>query len=378
MSEASPRFRSGDRPARGGFTLIEILVAVGVFVLLGAMLVGILSGAMRLWDSGEVRRDTYERAQVVFEQVTRDLANVYADPDPALPQKQTSVGAAGLPPEAYLAEADPALAFHSQPEESGSSWLACTVVEGQALGGVYFRIDPADDTGTLLRGVWEPNTPSAKLVRVEGTKEIPLRPAVPEALITSPRELASALKRSKFLEGTSSKLAAGILHFGLRFWTPTTTTWEASVRPRRNPRPGESCGSETRWDSSTRFDRQFYAFDTRARDSDPVTAMVPSLVRLEIVVEPESRRRRGTKIPDDLDTAQKEIRVDSTRDFPEPPNWFKIDDEWFHYTSRTSTSFTVDQRGARGSAPQRHKANARVRYGETFVTVVQIPCAKAR
>lgn len=376
MTPTASRTRS--RSASAGFTLLEILVAVGVFVLLGALLVGILSGAMRLWDSGEVRRDTYERAQVVFDQVSRDLANVYADADPTLPQKKTSVGAALLPPEAYLATADPALSFHSQPDDSGSSWLAFTVVGGRAIRGVYFRIDPSTEAGTLLRGTYEPNVSSTKLVRVEGTKEFPVQPMAPETRIKSPKELASSMTQPKFIEESSNSLASGILYFGLRFWTPTTTTWDLAVRPRKSPRAGEECGPETRWDSSARFDRRFYAFDTKARDTDPVVAMVPALIRIEIVVEPEARRQRGTKIPEDLDTAQKEITVDSTRDFPEAPNYFKIDSEWFHYTGRTATSFTVDQRGARGSTPERHKANARVRYGETFVTVVQIPCAKAR
>jgi len=64
-----------------GFTLVEIIIAMSIFVFLAVMLVGFLQRGLDLWKTGESRGDIYERGQIVMEQMKKDLANVFNEPD---------------------------------------------------------------------------------------------------------------------------------------------------------------------------------------------------------------------------------------------------------------------------------------------------------
>jgi len=68
---------------RGGFTLVEIMVAMGVFVILGTALVGLMSAAVDAWRRGEAGRLTNEKLQALQRQIADDLAAAVLDPPPA-------------------------------------------------------------------------------------------------------------------------------------------------------------------------------------------------------------------------------------------------------------------------------------------------------
>ena len=59
------------------YTLIEILVVVAVFSILGSILVGLLYGGIRTWRGGESSRQAYEKAGISLEQIREDLSAVY-------------------------------------------------------------------------------------------------------------------------------------------------------------------------------------------------------------------------------------------------------------------------------------------------------------
>ncbi|MBM4040894.1 MAG: type II secretion system protein [Planctomycetes bacterium] len=67
---------------RGGFTLVEILVAMGVFVILGTALVGLMGAAMGAWRQGEAGRQANERLQALQRQLADDLAAAILDQPP--------------------------------------------------------------------------------------------------------------------------------------------------------------------------------------------------------------------------------------------------------------------------------------------------------
>ena len=64
------------------FTLVEILVAVGVFVILGVALVGLMGAAMDAWRRGEASREANEKFQALRRQIAEDLAAAILDPLP--------------------------------------------------------------------------------------------------------------------------------------------------------------------------------------------------------------------------------------------------------------------------------------------------------
>ena len=68
MSQSFARLR--DR--HGGYTLLEVLVAAGIFVFLGTALVTLLKQGITIWRVAETRGRIYERARAVLDTISGD------------------------------------------------------------------------------------------------------------------------------------------------------------------------------------------------------------------------------------------------------------------------------------------------------------------
>jgi len=83
FARTRPRnLQSEIRNLNSGFTLIEILVAMGVFVILGTALVGLMAAAVDAWRRGEAGRVVNERLRALQRQIADDLAAAVLDPLP--------------------------------------------------------------------------------------------------------------------------------------------------------------------------------------------------------------------------------------------------------------------------------------------------------
>lgn len=69
------RLMEYDRPQRG-FTLVELLVGMAVFVLLMGLLFSLVSGASRVWEQTENQKSKRQIARIVSETIVRDLESV--------------------------------------------------------------------------------------------------------------------------------------------------------------------------------------------------------------------------------------------------------------------------------------------------------------
>ncbi len=72
----------GSRRSRGAFTLVEILVAVGVLAILGLALLGLMSAAVDAWRRGEASRQVNEKLQALRRQIADDLTAAVTDQAP--------------------------------------------------------------------------------------------------------------------------------------------------------------------------------------------------------------------------------------------------------------------------------------------------------
>ena len=70
------------RAKRGGFTLIEILVATAVLAILGTALIGLMSAAVDAWRRGEASRQVNEKLQAIRRQIADDLTAAVLDAAP--------------------------------------------------------------------------------------------------------------------------------------------------------------------------------------------------------------------------------------------------------------------------------------------------------
>src|SRR5688572_7774737 len=63
----------------GGMTLVELLVAFGIFLILVGLLVSLSMTGLETWQEGEARKDSFDRGRLVLDQLADDLRCTFAD-----------------------------------------------------------------------------------------------------------------------------------------------------------------------------------------------------------------------------------------------------------------------------------------------------------
>jgi len=176
-------------------------------------------------------------------------------------------------------------------------------------------------------------------------------------------------------------LVPNVLHLGMSFWGPETTTWE--LRPELEP------GYAAKYDNTNR---------PRPPDERWLSSRyLPEAVEVTVALEPSRGHRTTTALGRSLaadfpSAAAGALEVKSTRGFDsitrrpdpsgkfarDPRHFIKVDREWILYDGIASpTEFllpaAVVSRGARGTIAADHAAGAEVYRGVTTVFTVAIP-----
>lgn len=358
-----------------GFTLSELLIATGILLLIGVMLVGMLRSGLNVWNRGEARRDVYERGQVILDMLARDLAAAWVERDPLPSKARVAKWDRETPPwnvpglvcdrdalgrqrivltkrgrldrgSGGEVESDAQGAVKTPSPEEGAASSGGAVAAGAAL----------EQSGQLLQVVYvlDPEPGQFRLWR--GTTLF-------GSASLSPEDLADPT----FVRNAFALVSTGVLDVEYRFWGPETRTWNAPT--------GTQGGPASRWDSSRAWDERAPGYlGDRSRVDCP--DILPSKVMISITLLPEADRGQGTTLSADIDGSARKIVVDSTRGFPDAPGAALIEGEWFTYSEKDDTTFAVDERGARGTRAESHAKGVRVVAGETLSTVVYLPCRK--
>lgn len=349
-----------------GFTLAELLVATGIFLLIGVMLVGMLKSGLDVWHRGEARRDVYERGQVILDMIARDLAAAWIERDPVPTKARVAKWDKDTPPwdvPGLVCDRDAlgrqriVLTKRGRLDRGAGGEVATPQDRAAAPPDDAAVAVPVDEAGQLLQVVYvlDPEPGQFRLWR--GTS------AFGSATLT-PEDLADAT----FVHGAFALVSTGVLDVEYAFWTPETRGWDEPV--------GSRAGPASRWDSSRAWDERAPCYvGDRSRIECP--DILPTRVRVTITLLPEADRGAGTGLSADLDGNATKIEVDSTTGFPDPPGAALVEGEWFTYSGKDGTSFTVDERGARGTRAASHPKGTRVVAGESLSTVVFLPCHKA-
>jgi len=380
-------------------TLLEVLVAFVIFLMLVGALVTLATAGLDTWTMGEERKDVFDRAQRILDQVSEDLRCTLAD----------------------------------------ENWVFDT--GGRELQHAYFVLDADVNKVPRLRFV---RTGAVNRINVDPTVRIrrpqpdlnyttvwevcyamdsdPTKPHLLRGVRFFDRRLKESLLNAEDIEKTSSRVAAqyfrtidtGVLWIAFRCWTPYTTSW--ALPPERvyvcggrghnlvsMPLPGKcpSCGRDmeektgvrvtrTRdpkalvgpsllWDSSRCIGEgnlaQFVNHRTVKRRDDP-DFCYPEIVQVTLVVESQASEHRGTKLTDGISDSDMTLRLDNMRGVPDAPNYVRIGTEWLEYSAKRGNELTLKRRGARGTDAASHQPGDRVRFGETFTTDVHVPAYK--
>lgn len=334
-----------NRLHRNGFTLMELLVSIGIFILLGILLVTLLSNGVGIWSRGEVRRDAYERAAILFDQMRADIAcaTIHREPETAgyhpnftsYPDSLgrprfyfTRVGVARAPVPAGVPPKDP------------EELVLFAPTDPLARHEIFYAFDPDPSAHRLYRGQFDFNT-DPKLLPDKQWSDV------------------------NWIRNQCSLLMEGVLYLGLRFWSQDTLAW--------NPAQGEQ-GPEPRWDS-TRFLDKAFAFKRRNLLADDVLDdIVPHRVEITVTLErPGAGDLAASVLKASIDSNTTTIPATLLPLFPEGPAFARIDDEWIAYDTKTSSGLSGVTRGARGTNAAAHEKGSALRWGDTFTTVVAVP-----
>lgn len=345
------------RGARAGFTLIEVLVALGLFSILVVAIVRLLDTSLTLWGETEQRRELVELGSDVLELLARDLrgletgarADLVARLEPAdldgdglagatfprlwLVRVRGAAEAARSDPELAVDAGGTLVAGYSEPLEV--EWRLVPAAERDGRGATLLRVERRlgdEDTASLLE---DPGSPEVER-----------------------RALALA-----------EEVAGGCLWLELRF-AATTSVIDGEWRL------GEEL-SDCRavWDARGlgRDDPEATSAPRRP-DGDPV---LPRRVRIELEVEPPEITRLRTRLARPLEPGDTRLVVLDGRRLPAPGAHVRADEEWLQVVSVRGDEARV-RRGCRGTSAREHAAGTRLHHGRRLVREVPLPGGAGR
>lgn len=355
--------RRTDR-ARRGMTLVELMLAAGIFAVLLLAVFRLLQQFMDLWDKAELRRMQVEEASGVSELFAADLDALEpgargdllaewvffdADGDGTSETKWPRVRLVRHASDAEVARMQAGLA----PDER---------IAGEGLIEVVWAVLPAhkgsrDRSLLSIGGVWRGE-------RVYG----PERGA--DVSFFDKRYLSSGgVPRP----GSTHEVSSGCLWIGMQFATQTSLLdkgWKVGREP------GDTVAS---WDAWMRgrpeADRHVWN-DPAAFLPEPSDApLLPRRVRLELEFERMADLKRRTRLSAYCGQQEGALEVEDGRRLPDAGAFVLIDAEWMQVTGVTGDSLGV-RRAQRGTPAAAHEAGALVHFGRP--TVREVPIATHR
>jgi len=372
------------RHRRRGMTLIEVVVAMGIFLAIATIAVWIVQETVRMWQSCERRRVLYERAGAVLDRLNGDLSMTSgrdiagADVtrsyllggfDPATGcswvrftrtfeagPERAQVLAAGDGRPTPLAQRpfdpdapDPVAPPKNAPVDT-DDYTGLKVGDFRALGGLA-QVGFVVRNGTLYR-----------------TLHAPAPPAAMAAGQSFDQDLAAGGPN-----GPQPVLSEDVLYLTFEYWHQKTVNWDADPRPADK----KSYGPELIWDSTrgiTAGALKNFGFFRRADSvDDPSDDIFPRMIRVTAVIDSPYPRCQYTKLVEDLGDNYGMVFVESTAGFPDggtSESFIYIEGEWIRYKEKLPDAFVVAERGARGTTKKEHLADAPVRIGRLFRRVV--------
>lgn len=343
---------------RGGFTLVELLVASALLVIVSIAVFQFLRRFTTLWQKSEERRELVEEASGIAELFAEDVGALVNGPRGDLVAEWVFFDTDGD----GLAEA---------------AWPRVRLV----------RFATEAELARLQAGV-----PAERRQRAgEGALEVlwavmpahvgknePDRRA--EGLVMRGERLAGAPGLSYFETGffdaaqkpreLPNEVSAGVLWFGLEFATQTSLVFD-----------GWHVGTDladvaTSWDAWNRgrpdAERHYWNEPGAGMPKTGERALLPRRVRLVLELERADDRKRRTRLDGAIATTDTSFEVEDGSRVPLAKGaHVKIDAEWLEVLSVAGDVVQV-RRGARGTTATGHERGALVHHGRALVREIPV------
>lgn len=394
------RSQANPGSAERGFTLLELVVVMGILSGFLIMLVQLVDAGLRLFGDGEMGQalaDRTSQAQRTIGDELRALRGSSTGRDRdgvedrllvqwlpiGLPSRaeagathvQVLRGAVHLAPDRELALIEGRLAVQIATEhpELGPAELDKAIAEAKekeplrGIGNLLllpWRQENADDAVVELRAGW---LLPGQLVPNGDRLVDPFAAVVP----------GSADLPALLVHKLTVPLLTDLLHVEFAFWSQRTEGWE-----RTSGTSTGGAGPERIWDSARGgwlVDAQSggeWAFDRGAESlQDPRDDIHPHAIRvLCVAAQPGNFSPEGL-LAEPLDAdAQTAVLVNGDR-FPGALDggWFKVRGEWLRYDERDGDVLRGLRRGQRGTKAIDHPAGVRVHVGRSVEFVIPVP-----
>lgn len=395
MTSATTR-RPHLRTTRGtaGFSLIEVMVAMGIFSLVGIGIVTLLSRASEFSRSGTSTTEMLDSLQTFTEAFGKDAVTIFSRSDaedgaPAVrfwtdvvkcdvdgDQKPDAnvrrlMFVRMIPNETASAvtraagtklDAKEVLDQSKDVEEATAGKLRAT----GGLMEVLWTAAPTskDDLAlmTLYRGVRSPIGGTGTFFPVKLASDPTVKNPADRGPVNTPE-----------FERLARPVLSGVLYFGVDCWSRHTETWDSTMPAPRGP--------ILAWDSTRGIlpkgdgrDGNSFVFRTdngslgRPTLQDPTDDTWPRRLRVTLVVEETGQAARVGTLQEPLAQDARTIELSDTRFIPAADTterFVKIGAEWIRFEGIERNQLTGCKRGVRGTEAATHDVGARVHYGRT-------------
>ncbi len=410
-------------PNARGFTLLEILIAMAVFAMLGSMIVVFLRSSLDIFYVGTRDSKQLDRQDSVLPQLRGDFASIALPADfqaPAPPPSQDELDRRGTvkpPPPSAVAQRLRA-GFVKLKQVAGDTfkdypcyYIACVVADAnEGADRLRRRAGAVPAKGNDLKDL----TPKSVIegdrdtrYKATGGQTEVLWIAVPAAAMRTPGEggpvypaILTLYRGFRSPIGTPGKsllmpenfdtpaeikaacrpIAEGLLHFGARWRRVFAKSWELDLAigyGARAPYVGPV------WDSTRALEKGWSLHNGIASLSDPSDDIFPPFVRLEatLAINTQFGPGRGEfTLREGCSADETMLKVSNTDILMQPSlgkdRWMKIDNEWVHYELR-DVDFAKGQirvrRGMRGTKKVAHDSSAWCYVGTPATLEMRLP-----
>jgi hypothetical protein len=361
--------RQAFQPPRAGLTLVELLLALGLFSLLSLAVFQLFDRSLTLWDKGEVQRGLLEQASTVGELLADDLRAVEGgargdlliewvgfdtDGDGLRDARWPRIRLVRRASAAELARLAAGRAAGEQDDPQPEGVAVEEISLDSELVEVLWCVSPASTKDADAR---------AEGVLWRGERRL----AAPGPSLFEPRLLPPSGVPPP---GVAEEVASGLL------WLQPLCAAQTSVVHDGWRLGGELACAASSWDARglARPDPDVDAWN-EAHPGMPRAeerALLPRRVRLVIEVERAEDRRRRTRLASFVTPQESVLQVEDGRRVPrEPGSFVLLGAEWMEVVSAGGDRVQV-RRGARGTAPRRHAAGTMLHHGQRLVREVGI------
>ncbi len=360
------RFLPGTERRRRGFTLVEVILALGLFSMLMVAVFQLLQGSLDLWNRSETRRNLVDQATSAGELLAQDLRALAGGAHGDLLAEWVPFDTDG---DGLREKYWPRLRLVRQATEAEllRGGMTPADLHGPGLLEVAWAVLPlVDASGSSSKSGGSTARAEGVLWRGDRLPDDPLGMSFfePGFFARSGRPAGGALE----------EVSGGLLWMGMFFATQTSSVragWESGP---------ELWHAATSWDGWQRGRpaADVHPWNEAGAGMPKASSVVtlPRRVRVEFEFEREKDRRRRTRLARLIEAGDAQLTVEEGERVPARSGSFVlIGAEWMEVISRSGRRVSV-RRGRRGTTPVQHAEGSLVHHGLT--TVVELPIALYR